>query len=89
MVARIAARLETILTERDAAVAAQRANGSALMVVKRNLIDEAFAATQTRLVSARRSVRTIVRSAYQDGLEAGDRVNLNRPLTGREHTLLP
>ena len=88
MVARVTARLTIVRAERDAFVATQRATGNALMLVKQHLVEEAFAATQTRLVSTRRSVRTIVRSAYQDGMQAGDKVNLNRPLTGNARSLL-
>jgi len=88
MVARVASRLAMVRAERDASVAAQRTTGTALMLVKHHLVEEAFAATQTRLVSARQSARTIVRSAYQAGLQAGDTVNLNRPLTGSERPLL-
>lgn len=59
------------------------------MLIKQSLVDEAFATLQTRLVSTRRSARRVVRSAYQDGLQAGDKVNLNRPLPDRDRPLLP
>jgi hypothetical protein len=72
VVARISARLTTDHTAREAAVATQRASGTALMLFKHSIVEEAFAATQTWLVSTRRATRTIVRSAYQDGLQAGD-----------------
>lgn len=83
MVARIAARLTADQAQREAFVAAQRTAGTALMLIKRSIVEEAFAATQTRLVSARRSARRVVRSAYQDGMQAGDKVNLTRPLPDR------
>lgn len=89
MVARIAARLSADQAAREAAVAAQRATGNALMLIKHSIVDEAFAALQTRLVSTRQAARRVVRSAYQDGLQAGDRVNLNRPLANRNRPLLP
>jgi hypothetical protein len=89
MVARVAARLAEVRAGRDAAVARQRAAGTALMLAKHHVVEQAFAATQTRLVSSRKATRQIVRSAYQDGLAAGDTVNLNRPLTGKERPLLP
>lgn len=88
MVARVAARLTMVRADRDASVSAQRPTGNALMLVKQHLVEEAFAATQTRLVSTRQSARTIVRSAYQDGMQAGGKVNLNRPLTGSHQTLV-
>ena len=89
MVARIAARLTADQADREAVVATQRATGQALMLIKHSLVDEAFTALQTRLVSTRRAARRIVRSAYQDGLQAGDKVNLNRPLPDRDRPLLP
>ena len=89
MVARIAARLTADKADREVTVATQRAAGQALMLIKQSLVDEAFGALQTRLVSTRRAARRVVRSAYQDGLQAGDKVNLNRPLPDRDRPLLP
>ncbi|MDP9095339.1 MAG: DUF2786 domain-containing protein [Pseudomonadota bacterium] len=88
MVARIATRLATDHSAREATVAATRATGTALMLIKHSIVDEAFAATQTRLVATRRAARRVVRSAYQDGLQAGDKVSLNRPLTDRDRPSL-
>ena len=59
------------------------------MLIKQSLVDEAFATLQTRLVSTRRPSSRVVRSAYQDGLQVGDKVNLNRPLPDRDRPLLP
>ena len=89
MVARIATRLTTGHAEREAAVASARQAGTALMLMKHNIVEEAFAATQTRLVSTRQAARQVVRSAYQDGMQAGDKVNLNRPLSNESKPLLP
>lgn len=89
VVARIAAWLTADKADREATVATQRATGQALMLIKQSLVDEAFATLQTRLISTRRSARRVVRSAYQDGLQAGDKVNLNRPLPDRDRPLLP
>ena len=89
MVARIAARLTADKAYREVTVATQRATGQVLMLIKQSLVDEAFGALQTRLVSTRRAARRVVRSAYQDGLQAGDKVNLNRPLPDRDRPLLP
>ena len=47
MVARIATRLTADKTDREAAVATQRATGQALMLIKQSLVDEAFGALQT------------------------------------------
>ena len=88
MIARISARLTTDHASREAAVASQRATGTALMLIKHSIVDEAFAATQTRLVATRSTARRVVRSAYQDGVQAGDKVSLSRPLTDRDRPLL-
>ena len=88
MAARVAARLTADHAAREISVATQRDTGTALMLIKHSIVEEAFAATHTRLVSARRSTRRIVRSAYQDGVQAGDKVNLNRPLPNRDRPLL-
>ncbi|MBV8915250.1 MAG: DUF2786 domain-containing protein [Acetobacteraceae bacterium] len=89
MAARVAARLTAMHAEREATVAAQRSTGTALIVAKHQLIETAFRATQTRLVSARSLARRVIRTAYQDGLAAGERVNLSRPLTGDGPVLIP
>jgi hypothetical protein len=82
MVARVADRLEAMHAEREATVSAQRSTGTALILAKHQLVETAFRATQTRLVSSRRVSRRVIRTAYQDGVAAGDKVNLNRPLPG-------
>lgn len=89
MMARVADRLEAMHTEREAIVSAQRSTGTALILAKHQLVETAFRATQTRLVSGRSLMRRVIRTAYQDGLAAGDRVNLNRPLTGDRQQLIP
>jgi hypothetical protein len=82
LVARVAARLKRMHDERDAAVRAQRATGTALMLVKQTVVDDAFAETKIRLVTIQVVNRPVVTSAYRAGLMAGDRVNLSRPMTG-------
>ena len=89
MVARVAARLTAMHAEREATVAAQRSTGTALIVAKHQVVEAAFRATQTRLVSTRSVARRVIRTAYQDGLQAGERVNLSRPLTGNGPVLIP
>ncbi len=88
LVARVAARLEKMHDEREAAVRAQRATGTALMLVKQTVVDDAFAETKIRLVTIQAVNRPVVTSAYRAGLMAGDRVNLNRPMTGEGRGLL-
>ncbi len=86
--ARVAARLDVMHDEREAAVHAQRATGRALMLVKQTIVDDAFRQTDIRLVSIRSVGRRVVSSAYREGLLAGDRVNLSRPMTGEGRELL-
>jgi hypothetical protein len=81
MAARLAERLEAMHSAREAEVAAQRQTGTALMLVKHRVVEEAFRDTGTRLVSGgRRALRQD--AAFREGEAAGSRVNLNRPLRG-------
>src|SRR3954471_20416653 len=61
MVARVAARLTAMHAEREATVAAQRSTGTALILAKHQLVETAFRATETRLVSARNLARRVIR----------------------------
>ncbi len=88
LVARVATRLERMHDEREATVRAQRATGTALMLVKQTVVDDAFAETKIRLVTIQAINRPVVTSAYRAGLMAGDRVNLSRPMTGEGRGLL-
>jgi hypothetical protein len=88
MTVRIAARLDEMLRARDASVIRQRATGSALMLVKQSVVDDAFAKTDIRLVTTAPRAKIPVNGAFRHGLEAGDRVNLNRPVTGRSRDLI-
>lgn len=82
MAGRIAERLEGMLASREAEVAAQRSDSTALMVVKHQVVEDAFRETTIRLVAARRAgIRP--NGAYRQGYAAGDRINLNRPVGGR------
>ncbi len=82
LAARVAARLTTMHTEREAAVSAQRSAGTALILVKHNVVDEAFRETKTRLVSMSADGAQVDRNAYRAGWAAGDSVNLSRPVEG-------
>ena len=77
---RVAERLEAMHRARDAAVAERRAAGTALMVVKQRVVQEAFRAERVRLVAARQRRSVRVNAAFRRGVVAGDRVNLNRPV---------
>jgi len=88
MTVRLAARLDEMHRARDASVAAQRAAGTALMLVKQSVVEDAFRQTEIKLASATSRGKIAVNGAFKHGLEAGDRVNLNRPIPGRERDLL-
>ena len=75
-------RLDHMHQARDANVAAQRSTGTALMLIKHQVVEDAFRETEIRLVSAGSLTRARVNGAFRHGLAAGDRVNLNRPVRG-------
>ena len=89
MAARVADRLDVMHRARDASVAAQRSTGTALILVKHRVVDDAFRETAIRLVSAGRLSRVRMNGAFRHGLAAGDRVNLNRPVGDTGRALLP
>ena len=82
LVARVAARLDTMHDDREAAVKAQRATGTALILVKNSVVDEAFRETGVRLANMNALGPRVITKAYRDGWLAGERVNLNRPVSG-------
>jgi hypothetical protein len=82
-------RLDVMHRARDASVAAQRSTGTALILVKHRVVDDAFRETAIRLVSAGRLSRVRMNGAFRHGLAAGDRVNLNRPVGDTGRALLP
>ena len=86
--ARVADRLDEMHRERDASVAAQRSTGTALILVKHQVVEDAFRETEIRLVSAGRLGQMRLNGAFRHGLIAGDRVNLNRPVGDTSRWLL-
>lgn len=86
--ARVAARLTTMHAEREASVGAQRATGTALIVVKHRVVEDAFAQTDIRLVSTRSAGIRRVSGAFKEGWAAGGRVNLTRPVPGSAQGVL-
>jgi hypothetical protein len=89
MAVRVADRLEAMHRERDANVAAQRSTGTALILVKQQVVQDAFRETEIRLVATASLSRTRLSGAFRQGLAAGDRVNLNRPVGHAGRPLLP
>ena len=88
MAARIADRLDQMHRTRDANIA-QCSTGTALVLVKHQVIDDAFRETNIRLVAVTGLRRARLNGAFRHGLAAGDRVNLNRPVGGTDRILLP
>ena len=88
LVARVAKRLTAMHDAREAAVRAQRSTGTALILAKHRVIEEAFTDTEIRLVSMGAIGRRRVMSAFREGWAAGERVNLNRPVPGGAAGLL-
>ena len=82
LVARVAARLDALHDEREASVRAQRVTGTALIVVKNQIVEEAFRENGVRLVNMNALGARVITKAYQDGWAAGERVNLSRPIRG-------
>jgi hypothetical protein len=88
MAARLADRLNEMHRECDDSVAAQRATGTALILVKHQVVEEAFQETEVRLVWAGRLNHVRRNGAFRQGLVAGSRVNLNQPLGETARSLL-
>ena len=89
MAVRVADRLGEMHRERDANIAAQRSTGTALILVKQQVVEDAFRETEIRLVAAAGLSRARLNGAFRHGLAAGDRVNLNRPVGDAGRPLLP
>jgi hypothetical protein len=89
MAARIADRLNAMHRTRDAHVAARRSTGTALVLVKHQVVEDALRETEIRLVAAAGLSRARLNGAFRHGLAAGDRVNLNRPVGDVRRPLLP
>jgi hypothetical protein len=87
MATRVAERLNDMHQTRDA-IAAQRSTGTALVLLKRDVVEEAFQEAGIRLVSSGGLERRRVDAAFRHGVEAGDRVRLDRPLRGTDQELL-
>ena len=88
VIARVATRLAEMHRAREASVGAQRAGGSALIIVKHRVVEDAFREIDVKLVTVASTGRRVIGSAYRDGLAAGERVNLNRPMAGGGRDLL-
>jgi Protein of unknown function (DUF2786) len=82
MATRIGQRLREMKQENDAELARHRTTGTALVVLKKQLIEEEWKKEGIRLTSARSSYSIRDYSAFGHGQQAGDKVNLSRPIKG-------
>jgi hypothetical protein len=82
LVARVSARLRSMLRAREASVQVQRSTGTALILAKHRVVEDAFGEMGVRLVSMTAVGQRPIAAAFRDGWAAGERVNLNRPMTG-------
>jgi Protein of unknown function (DUF2786) len=82
MACRIGKRLIELKAQNDAELARYRTTGTALIVLKKQLIEDEWKKEGVRLGKYRGGWRVGNRSAFDQGQQAGDRVNLSRPLTG-------
>lgn len=89
MAARIATRLDAMHRAREVTVRARRAAGTALILARHRVVEDAFRDTEVRLVSMTAVGQRPIAAAFRDGWAAGERVNLNRPVSGGTVGLLP
>ena len=89
MAARVTKRLDQMHRERDAHVVAQRTTGTDLILIKQQVVEDAFRDTRIKLVSLGGLSRARASGAFRQGLAAGDRINLNRPVGDAGRVLLP
>lgn len=82
LVDRVASRLRKMKDDREAALKAQAVTGTALVVLKGQIIQEEFKKTGLKLTTSQGSRRVRDGEANLHGHRAGDRVNLSRPLDG-------
>jgi hypothetical protein len=80
--ARVSARLDAMHHAREASVRAQRSTGTALILARHRVVEDAFRETNVRLVSMHAIGQRRIASAFREGWQAGNRVNLNRPVPG-------
>ena len=87
MAVRVGERLTLMHAAREASVAAQRSTGTALMLVRRQVVEDAFRGAKVRL-HALPGLAVQRNAAFRAGQAAGEGVNLNRPVEGGGRGLL-
>lgn len=88
LVTRLAERLEVLQEERSADRRTNSAQGTALVVAKQAMVAEAFRDTKIRLSARSASKIVIDRGAFAAGKQAGNSINLKRPIEDRSPELL-
>jgi len=82
MASRIGQRLRELKAANEAELAKHRTTGTALVVLKKQIIEDAWQNEGIKLSSARSSYAIRDSSAFEHGHRAGDKVNLSRPIPG-------
>ncbi len=82
LVGRVAERLEAMHAAREASVGVRRQSGTALILARHRMVEEAFRETKVRLRAGAARADQRVDAAFRQGWEAGDRVDLGRPVGG-------
>lgn len=88
LAARVSARLGAMHQAREATVRAQRSSGTALILIKHRLVEDAFREANVKLESLSALGSRRNSAAFRHGWTAGDQVNLNHPVTGASPELL-
>lgn len=82
MGSRLSIRLSNTKKENENEVITARGGNTALVVLKSKIVDEAYRDLGLKLSKNNGKTKIYNGSAYRSGQEAGDRVNLNRPVNG-------
>jgi len=82
MGSRISARLTQMKKKNDGDVAAARGGSNALVVLKNQIVADAFRDLALRMKKNYNKTTIMNNAAYRSGGVAGDRVNLSRPING-------
>jgi hypothetical protein len=88
LVTRLAERLDTLQEARGAEFRSATSQGTALVVAKQTMVADAFRETKIRL-SARSAAKIVIdQGAFAAGEQAGNGINLKRPIEDRSPGLL-
>jgi hypothetical protein len=88
LVTRLSDRLDSLQEERSADLRSAMGQGTALVVAKQTMVAEAFRETKIRLTARSASKIAIDRGAFAAGEQAGNGINLKRPIEDSSPELL-